>query len=412
MKKLLFLVLLIHGVAFGQSPWYRSNGNVTLIDPQLWVTKNFIGPVFNDTTSATAVGIDSVGRIIIIRSTGDIYVRVQGTPKFWKKIGSGSGTVTSVGLSSPDFWIGNSPIIGSGTITAKLKATSVTAGSYNNANITIDSTGRITAASNGSGGITIPGSNQDLIFNNSGSLGASDGFKYDASGGQAYIKNALGSDMLTIVGNGKLTNANLVNTTSTETTDTTFKFINGANTSTLKKATASGNFINQMPDGNGKLALASDPGASVRSVGSIGTSIIHPSSDSAHFNLRPISGFGGIGVTTGTGSDSSIRIYNNPDKETVSSGTSYTVTGGATLILINIDLSSTASTFTLSFPVSVQEGTLLYVIGGGTLTSGTVVTTLTIDGNGNPVRGTSSTTLVVGAPKLFSFINSKWFSLN
>jgi len=55
----------------------------------------------------------------------------------------GSGTVTSIGLVSTDLAVSGSPITNSGSITANLSATGVSAGTYSG--VTVDTKGRVSA---------------------------------------------------------------------------------------------------------------------------------------------------------------------------------------------------------------------------------------------------------------------------
>lgn len=73
---------------------------------------------------------------------------------FSESLGSSGagGSVTKVAFSSTDLAVSGSPITTAGTIVANLGTSGVVAGAYSAANVVVDGKGRVTSASNGSGG--------------------------------------------------------------------------------------------------------------------------------------------------------------------------------------------------------------------------------------------------------------------
>lgn len=115
-------------------------------------SSNFVDPM--TTSGDMIVRGGSAPTRLPIGSNDQILTIVNGMPA-WKTFTSpaGSGTVRSVGLFGKNgIDIQGGPITDSGIINVGLKPTGVAAGTYTNATIQVDVSGRVISAANGSGG--------------------------------------------------------------------------------------------------------------------------------------------------------------------------------------------------------------------------------------------------------------------
>jgi hypothetical protein len=91
--------------------------------------------------------------------------------------------------------------------------------------------------------------------------------------------------------------------------------------------------------------------------------------------------------------------------------------GGSDTIPDNVsyyiyDPDTTQATATIALPENPVDGQALTLLAGGTVTTGVVVTSLTIGGNGNTILGALPVSLTVGKILQLRFFNGIWYAID
>jgi hypothetical protein len=152
-----------------------------------------------DITNTGVTSLTAGSGVTISANTGNITISTTGS-------NGGSGTVTSVGVTSSTITVSNSPIVGAGNIVLDLPTTGVVASQYTNPTVTVDTYGRITNISNNivSGTVTTvsvtPGTGMQVTT--SGNANVNPGFTLINTG---VTRVSAGSGIQVSSGNGNVT---------------------------------------------------------------------------------------------------------------------------------------------------------------------------------------------------------------